>query len=195
MMKRKFSRKGFTLIELLAVIIILAILMTLAITAMSGYIRNARKDTFITTAQQYANAARLSFVNGEYSATVGRGQCIAIKTSGIALESGSTDSSFGNAFDSDASYILIYNAATAAGDEDRYYYYMQMADDAGNGFGLIGENDVERDDVVEKDVTSATNYQSLSGKSAGGTGNAGTLNLPNPTGSGSVTCNIVAIES
>ena len=65
-MKNLKNRKGFTLIELLAVIIILAILMTLAITAMTGYIRNARKDTFITTAQQYANAARLSFVNNEY---------------------------------------------------------------------------------------------------------------------------------
>ena len=77
---RKLNRKGFTLIELLAVIIILAILMTLAITAMSGYIRDARKDTFVTTAQQYANAVRLSFVNGEYDASLmpARGQCLAV---------------------------------------------------------------------------------------------------------------------
>ena len=84
---KKLNRKGFTLIELLAVIIILAILMTLAITAMSGYIRGARKDTFVTTAQQYANAVRLSFVNGEYDATKmpGRGECLAVSTNSVAL--------------------------------------------------------------------------------------------------------------
>lgn len=148
---RKFNKKGFTLIELLAVIIILAILMTLAITAMSGYIRNARKDTFITTAQQYANAARLSFVNGEYDETPGRGQCLVVQTDSITLESGSTDSSFGYPFIADASYIVIRNAA-GTGEEDRYEYYMQMVDTKHNGFSLIGENAVERDDVIEKDA-------------------------------------------
>ena len=161
---RRFNKKGFTLIELLAVIIILAILMTLAITAMSGYIRNARKDTFITTAQQYANAARLSFVNGEYDETPGRGQCLVVQTDSIALESGSTDSSFDSPFEVADSYIVIRNAASGTGEEDRYEYYMQMVDAKGNGFGLIGENAVERDDVIEKDVksTSGSNYQTPS---------------------------------
>ena len=105
-MKKRMNRKGFTLIELLAVIIILAILMTLAITAMSGYIRGARKDTFVTTAQQYANSVRLSFVNGEYSATVmpSRGKCLVVSTNTVALESGSHESPFGQTY-SDDSYI------------------------------------------------------------------------------------------
>lgn len=159
-MKKFRNRNGFTLIELLAVIIILAILMTLAITAMTGYIRNARKDTFITTAQQYANAARLSFVNNEYTTTPGRGECLVVQTSEIALESGSAKSSFDADFVAADSYIVIHNSATSG--QDKYEYYMQMVDAKGNGFGVIGENEIERDDVVEKDAVTnkaTTNVQ------------------------------------
>ena len=154
-MRRLKNRKGFTLIELLAVIIILAILMTLAITAMSGYIRNARKDTFRTTALQYANAARLSFVNGDYDIPA-RGQCLVIKTNSIALESGSHESSFGQDF-TDNSYVIIHNSSSTG--QDKYDYYLQMEDNAGNGFGVILETDLERDHVIEKDVDGETNFQ------------------------------------
>ena len=153
-MMKKLNKKGFTLIELLAVIVILAILMTLAITAMSGYITNARKDTFITTAQSYAGSARLSYVNGEYD-EIGRGECIAVKTSGIPLESGSKDSPFGKAYKENESYVVIMNVASASAENDEYEYYVQMVDKAGNGFGLMQEADIERENVIQKNVASA----------------------------------------
>lgn len=158
-MKKRMNKKGFTLIELLAVIIILAILMTLAITAMSGYIRGARKDTFVTTAQQYANSVRLSFVNGEYAATVmpSRGQCLAVSTNTVALESGSHESPFGQAY-SDNSYIIILNDTTSG--QDKYEYFVQMSDAAGNGFGVLQESTLDGDLVIEKDVSSQSNFQS-----------------------------------
>ena len=187
-MQKIVNRKGFTLIELLAVIIILAILMTLAITAMSGYIRNARKDTFITTAQQYANAARLSFINGEYNATPGRGQCLVVQTSTVALESGSTDSSFDQPFDKKNSYIVIRNVTqtSATGADDAYEYYIQMADQQGNGFGLKQENDIEREDVVQNDADDETEFQTPK--------KSGTLKLYNSGGQDG-TCTVVDIIS
>lgn len=167
---KNLNRKGFTLIELLAVIIILAILMTLAITAMTGYITNARKDTFITTAQQYANAARLSFVNGDYT-TIARGHCIAVKTSGVALESGSTESPFGFDYEDNSSYVVIANVSGASDESDRYEYYVQMVDGRGNGFGLLREADVERRNVIQENAKTAPvptgSYQALPSTATG----------------------------
>ena len=167
-MKKRMNKKGFTLIELLAVIIILAILMTLAITAMSGYIRGARRDTFVTTAQQYANAVRLSFVNGDYAANLmpSYGQCLAVSTNTVALESGSHESPFNSAY-SDESFVIIYNSSTAGADS--YQYFVQMTDDASNGFGVLDENGLDGDLVKEKAVTSEGNYQTISSKTAGDT--------------------------
>ena len=165
---RKLNRKGFTLIELLAVIIILAILMTLAITAMSGYIRGARKDTFVTTAQQYANAVRLSFVNGEYDATKmpGRGECLAVSTNSVALESGSHESPFGQDY-SDNSYVIVFNNTTSG--QDKYEYFVQMTDKAGNGFGVLLESTLDGDLVIEKDAEKSTNNNFQGNITDGGT--------------------------
>lgn len=160
-MKKRMNKKGFTLIELLAVIIILAILMTLAITAMSGYIRGARRDTFVTTAQQYANAVRLSFVNGDYVADVmpSYGECLAVSTNTVALESGSHESPFNSDY-SDESFVIIYN--NAASGAASYQYYVQMTDDANNGFGVLNENGLDGDLVEEQAATGETNYQAIS---------------------------------
>ena len=167
-MIKKLNRKGFTLIELLAVIIILAILMTLAITAMSGYIRDARKDTFVTTAQQYAHAVRLSFVNGEYDATKmpGRGECLAVSTNSVALESGSHESPFGQDY-SDNSYVIVFNNTTSG--QDKYEYFVQMTDKAGNGFGVLLESTLDGDLVIEKDAEKSANSNFQSTISEGGT--------------------------
>ena len=196
-MKRLKNRKGFTLIELLAVIIILAILMTLAITAMSRYIVNARKDTFITTAQQYANAARLSFVNNEYDTQIARGNCIAVKTSGIELESGSTDSPFGNAFSANDSNVVIRNVAGATDESDKYEYYVQMVDSKGNGFGLMREADVDRKNVIQEKVKSAPSpadsYQTLPASVSESTPKPLKLFKGGASGTADGSCNLVAI--
>lgn len=65
------DKKGFTLIELLAVITILGILMLVAIPAVSRTIENARKNTFITTAQTYVQAVRNGWAADEISCQIG----------------------------------------------------------------------------------------------------------------------------
>lgn len=49
------NKKGFTLVELLAVIVILALIMSIAIVSMSGIMQSARESTFKETALQIIN--------------------------------------------------------------------------------------------------------------------------------------------
>ena len=52
------NSKGFTLIELLAVIIILGVLLLIAVPSVSKYIEDSRKNTYVTNASRYIDAAR-----------------------------------------------------------------------------------------------------------------------------------------
>lgn len=55
---KKLNKKGFTLIELLAVIVILAILVAVAVPAVTRYLSTARKGTYADNAQSAISAVR-----------------------------------------------------------------------------------------------------------------------------------------
>ena len=76
----KLNRNGFTLIELLAVITILGILMIVGIPAVQRTINNSRKDTFLDTAKEYANAVRTAWASDDISCAGG------IKPSGASVD-------------------------------------------------------------------------------------------------------------
>lgn len=55
---KKFNKKGFTLIELLAVIVILALLVAVAIPAVTKYLNTSRKGVFADNAAAAISAVR-----------------------------------------------------------------------------------------------------------------------------------------
>src|SRR5690625_4166152 len=58
-MKRLKNERGLTLVELLAVIVILAIIGTIAFVMIGNIIENSKKDAHIANAQQLIAAAKL----------------------------------------------------------------------------------------------------------------------------------------
>ena len=98
------------------------------------------------------------------------------------------------------SYVVIRNT-TAAGssEDDKYEYYVQMVDEQGNGFGLMREADIERDNVILRDVTTddkdipAGSYQTL--PTTVSESSPGTLSLfaDGVPGTSSGTCNLIEI--
>ena len=55
---KKLNKKGFTLIELLAVVVILAILVTVSVPAVVKYLGTARRETYATNALRAIDAAK-----------------------------------------------------------------------------------------------------------------------------------------
>ncbi len=156
-MKLVKNRKGFTLIELLAVIVILGILMAFAIPSIQGIIRNSRKNTYVSTAQGFANQVRYNLMSGEYDYPP-VGQFIAVKTDTIELETGSKNSTFNHPYKTDQSYVVVINdgASGNSGSEGNYVYFVAMVDDAGNGFTIVEENTISSADIKLGGVSNTT---------------------------------------
>lgn len=64
MMKRLRNERGLTLVELLAVIVILAIIATIAFVMIGNVMENAKKDAQIANGQQLIASAKLYEANG-----------------------------------------------------------------------------------------------------------------------------------
>ncbi|MBR4231474.1 MAG: type II secretion system protein [Bacilli bacterium] len=68
---KKLNKKGFTLVELLAVIVILAVVMLIAVTAVGPLMTKARKSALGTEGVGMVNAAKTAYQTEQLSGKVG----------------------------------------------------------------------------------------------------------------------------
>ncbi len=123
------NKKGFTLIELLAVIVILGVILVIAIPSISAAILNSRKNSFVATANEFVDGARLITLN-DPSKLPSTGTSI-IPISEIKLEKGSsTKSPFGKTYTPDSGVYINYDDIN-----QEYVYSIYLMDDGGNGIG------------------------------------------------------------
>lgn len=152
-MKKFKNNNGFTLIELLAVIVILGILMIVAIPMVSQYIKEAKQNTFISTAKAFVQSARYGYLNGDYTdAEVTGGECATLDSASggdvyirfkyIPVDKTGGKSSFGKEIDMDNSYVHIKSNGS------NYTYYVFMRDKSNNGFAEKKEDELKKKDVV-----------------------------------------------
>ncbi len=171
------NRKGFTLIELLAVIVILAILLTMAIPAMNTVMENARKNTYITTAQEYAEQVQINALSGDFDLP-GVGGAIVVATKNIELQRASDKSTFSATYDYARCYVVVVNDGETTGDgevlSDKYIYFVAMRDTKGNGMTLKDETTLVRNDIKKGGITQAS-ISSIDSYSVGGSISAASL--------------------
>ena len=116
------NKKGFTLIELLAVIIILGVLMIIAIPAVTNYISESRKESYVDTAKQMINGAR-NLVNSGKLKVYDENIAYYIPSSCIPTETGGK-SPYGE-------FKLAYVIVTYNGNG--FDYYWESTDETGTG--------------------------------------------------------------
>lgn len=108
---KKLNNKGFTLVELLAVIVVLAIVMGLAVVAITGVLDNARKATFVADAKSFLEGAHSlvnaddmnSMLNGEDSSKYkpicnANVNVVYIPIGAVKLQQGGEKSPYGNVY-------------------------------------------------------------------------------------------------
>lgn len=125
-MKKISKKKGFTLVELLAVIVILAILIAIAVPAVTKYITKSRKEGMIQTANSFVSAISTDTVSEFYELPIGNNDVTIISVDLIKLENGKEKTPYSGHWLPKYSYVAIINVGT---DEDpEYEYYIALRD-------------------------------------------------------------------
>ena len=126
---KKLNKKGFTLIELLAVIVILAVLLAIAVPAVSNYINTSKKSGYIDTVKMYVDAARNASISEtfDFPSDMNHATVIGFDELKDLLEKGGATSSYGNAWTTANSYVVIVNEGSS-NENPKYVYYVAAYD-------------------------------------------------------------------
>ena len=145
------NKKGFTLIELLAVIVILAILLAVAIPQVTKYITNSRKDSYVTTAKDFADAVRKDATGELYDLPIASNDVTIISINMVELEKGGTKSPFNGKWVNDSSYVAIVNTGTDI--DPNYKYYVTLTDSKRYTIALTRDDRVNTDSIVRNSAS------------------------------------------
>ena len=144
------NKKGFTLIELLAVIVILAILLSVAIPMVTKYISDSRKDSMVTTAKEFADTVEKDATGEKYELPISTSDVTIVTLDMLKLQKGGTKSPFNARWTYDSSYVAIINAGT---DIDPVYkYYVTLTDSKRFTIPLTYSENTKSSLVIRNDI-------------------------------------------
>lgn len=143
-MKRNNNR-GFTLIEIIAVIVILGVVFTIAVPAVSSYILDSRKTNYFSTVNSYLETVRGNYEMRLYGDYIDDDEIMIVPISLVHLEKGALNSPFGD-YDYDRSYVVITSNGYLNG------YYANFLDSA--GYGVLN---AKSDELAKKSIDKVSN--------------------------------------
>lgn len=147
MMKNIKNQKGFTLIELMAVIVILAVLVMVAIPAVTTYLDSARKGAFSNSAKSAISAVRNDVIINGFNGNGSNEAIYDLTKINSLLDKTIVNSPFGGTFNNDSVKVKVTN------DNGVYTYEMCMVDASNNGFSKYTKEADITSDTVKSPVT------------------------------------------
>ena len=167
---KKLNKKGFTLVELLAVIVVLAIVMSLAVVAITNVLDSTRKNSFVADAKSFLEGAHqlvssdgvsnlFGPSNGDFAPTCSGGSTDTkyIPISAINLDRGGVTSPYGNKYiKRDPSESSDLTTSVTADKAKKGSYIMVVATTASSSVGCTYSYSIFLTDGVYSIGTAAT---------------------------------------
>ncbi len=151
------KKNGFTLVELLAVIVILAIILTIAVPNVISSLDKSKKDTYIADAKKFLSLAEYEIGNKVSKPT--SNEIVRINLACVDNEDLAKDPD-GNPYDEDNSFVAVVRK----NDTLVYYVHLMGVTNGGTsrGITLTQKEKLDDDDrltYVDNDVTSLSDDQ------------------------------------
>ena len=147
------NKKGFTLIEVIAVIIIIGILLIVTVPAVSNYINDSRKTSYVSDTSAYLETIRSSYEMKEYGFYILEDEVMVVPFSLVKLERGSNDETPFGKIDFNRSYAII------TVENNKYQFYANMVDTSNQGIIMGKSSEMDNDSIKEiKDEIVEWNY-------------------------------------
>ena len=138
------NKKGFTLIEILAVIIIIGIMTTISIVAVSNNILSSRDATVVDLAKVYAEGARTMRAREEFGYEPKDGEVILIPYSEITGVDIENDDITGY-----GKILPTYCYVGVLNTNNKYTYYITQVDESYHFLNAVDYDSVEKKDIIE----------------------------------------------
>lgn len=140
------NKKAFTLIELLAVIVILGIIMLIAIPGVTGYITASRKNTLLTTIEEYIRIANTEINSATYNFYESN-RIYAIPIECLPIEKGG-ENPFGEWMQANSDY-WAYVLAEYNPSDNTFTFGFMFKDSEDNGLYPTERNQIEADQIQD----------------------------------------------
>ena len=155
------NKKGFSLMELLAVIIIIGILSTIGIAAVSSYVQDSRESAFADLAKMYAEKVSEDRAKDKLPVDIKDKEAILLPIENYKLDTDDDHKTAYGALDLSRSYIVLTN------NGNNYNYYVFMIDESNHGMANVEYSQIDKDKVTidEAVLSQILSYRSLNATS------------------------------
>ena len=136
----KNKKNGFTLVELLAVIVILAVILTIAIPNVISSLDKSRRDTFVDDAKKFLSLARYEIWNK--ISKPASWEIVRINLACVDNEDLVSDPD-GNPYDEENSFVAVVRK-----DDVLVYYVHLMSTGGKRGVYLTQKENLDKDDRI-----------------------------------------------
>lgn len=155
------NKKGFSLVELLAVIIIIGVLATIGISAVSTYTQDSRKSAFSDQAKMYAEKISEDRAKDRLPVDVKDKEAILLPIENYQLDEDDDHTTAYGKLRSEYSYIVLTN------NNNTFNYYVFMLDDSNHAMVNVEFADISKDKVTtdQNEIAKIMNYRNVNANS------------------------------